>query len=109
MSLPDRVRGAVISALDEIGLREHVDAAAWTIERPKRAEHGDLATNVALALAKRAGRPPRAIADLLVKALASSDVVASADVAGPGFVNLRLYPAVFHAELGEVLRAGPAY
>jgi len=109
MSLADRVRDTIAGALDAIGLGEHVDAVAWTIERPKRPEHGDLATNVAMALTKKAGKPPRAIAEELVKALAGSDVVASADVAGPGFVNLRLHPAVFHAELAEILRAGKGW
>jgi arginyl-tRNA synthetase len=109
MSLADRVRVALLSALGTTGLRELAANAAWTIERPKRAEHGDLATNVAMALAKRAGKPPRALAEQLVAALAESDVVASAEVAGPGFVNLRLHPAVYHAELGDILRAGGAW
>src|ERR1017187_7848008 len=109
MSLADRVRDTIAGALDAIGLGEHVDAVVWTIERPKRPEHGDLATNMAMALTKKAGKPPRAIAEELVKALAGSDVVASADVAGPGFVNLRLHPAVFHAELAEILRAGKGW
>jgi arginyl-tRNA synthetase len=79
------------------------------VERPKRPEHGDLATNAAMVLNKRAGKPPRAIAEGLVKALAGSDVVAKAEIAGPGFVNLRLRPEVFHAELDAILRQGLAY
>jgi arginyl-tRNA synthetase len=59
-----------------------------------------------MALAKKAGKPPRAIAEALVKALEGSDVVASAEVAGPGFVNLRLRPAAFHAELAQIRHAG---
>jgi len=109
MSLADRVRAALLSALGSTGMRELAANAAWTVERPKRAEHGDLATNVAMALAKPAGKPPRAIAEQLVAALAGSDVIASAEVAGPGFVNLRLHPAVFHAELGDILRAAGAW
>jgi arginyl-tRNA synthetase len=109
MSLPDRVRVALLSALGSTGLRELAANAAWTVERPKRAEHGDLATNVAMALAKPAGKAPRVIAEQLVAALAGSDVIASAEVAGPGFVNLRLRPAVFHAELGDILRAAGAW
>jgi arginyl-tRNA synthetase len=109
MSLAIRVREAIESALESIGLGEHVASATWTLERPKRAEHGDLATNVALAITKKAGRPPRQIAEELVKALGSSDVIASADIAGPGFVNLRLRPSVFHAELADVLHAGRAW
>lgn len=109
MSLADRVRDAITSALESAGLGEHLEHVAWSVDRPKRAEHGDLATNAAMALAKRAGKPPRAIAEALVGALAGSDVVASADVAGPGFVNLRLRPSVFHEELAAVLRNGRSY
>src|SRR6516164_5397376 len=109
MSLADRVRDALTSALASMGMQDVAQGAPFVVERPKRAEHGDLATNAAMALAKRAGKPPRAIAEALVGALAQSDVVASADVAGPGFVNLRLRPSVFHDELAAVLRAGRNY
>src|SRR6516162_8327532 len=96
MSLADRVRIALSSALASMGMQELARDASYSVERPKRAEHGDLATNLAMALQKKAGKPPRAIAEALVTALQGSDVVASAEVAGPGFVNLRLRPAVFH-------------
>ncbi len=117
MSLAERVRVALSSALDSIatagqlgdGGARAVEGAAWVVERPKRPEHGDLSTNLALALAKPAGRPPRAIAEALVRALAADDVIASAEVAGPGFVNLRVRPAVFHAELSAILAAGRAW
>jgi len=58
---------------------------------------------VAMALTKKAGKPPRVLAEELVKALAGSDVIASADVAGPGFVNLRLHPAVVNGAAGIVV------
>ena len=111
MSLAERVRTAITSALDSMTRSGELAAGAiegstWVLERPKRPEHGDLATNVAMALAKRAGQPPRAIAEKLVRALAGSDVVATAEVAGPGFVNLRLHPRAFQDEIHEILRAG---
>jgi arginyl-tRNA synthetase len=111
MSLAERVRTAITSALDSMIRSGELAAGAiegstWVLERPKRPEHGDLATNVAMALAKRAGQPPRAIAEKLVRALAGSDVVATAEVAGPGFVNLRLHPRAFQDEIHEILRAG---
>jgi arginyl-tRNA synthetase len=62
-----------------------------------------------MVLTKKAGKPPRAIAEALVKALAGSDVIASAEVAGPGFVNLRLHPAAFQAELADITRAGKGW
>jgi arginyl-tRNA synthetase len=84
-------------------------AATWTVERPKRAEHGDLATNVAMVLTKKLGKPPRAIAEALVKGLEGDAVVRSAEIAGPGFVNLRLHPAAFHDEVRAILAAGVGY
>jgi arginyl-tRNA synthetase len=83
-----------------------LDGSSWVVERPKRPEHGDLATNVAMATAKKSGKPPRVVAEALVHALRGNDLVASAEVAGPGFVNLRLYPGALQAQVGEVLEAG---
>ena len=79
------------------------------IERPKRPEHGDYSTNVAMAITKMVGQPPRAIAEALVKALAGDAMIASAEVAGPGFVNLRLRPEALHEELREILDQGRGY
>jgi arginyl-tRNA synthetase len=117
MSLTDHVRDSLASALEALGRAGELgatgaralDGVAWVVERPKRSDHGDLATNVAMALARRVGKAPRVLAESLVRALAGSDVIASAEIAGPGFVNLRLHPAVFHAQLAEVLRAGRAW
>jgi arginyl-tRNA synthetase len=86
-----------------------VSSSAWTVERPKRPEHGDLATNAALVLAKRAGKPPRAVAEALVKALEGDRIVRSAEIAGPGFVNLRVHASALHAELADVLAEGAAF
>jgi arginyl-tRNA synthetase len=121
MSLADRVRTTLTATLERLadagelgpdGKRVVAEAATgggWTVERPKRPEHGDLATNVAMTLTKKLGKPPRAIAEALVKGLTGSDVVASAEIAGPGFVNLRLHPGAFHAELRDILHAGLSY
>jgi arginyl-tRNA synthetase len=118
MSLADQVRGAVTAALEEASrsgaLGDRVDGAAllripFSVERPKRPEHGDLATNAPMVLTKTLGRPPRVIAEALVRALEGSAVVASAEVAGPGFVNLRVHPSALHAELEGILAAGPSY
>src|SRR5580658_3506598 len=118
MSLTSRVRATIGDALSRIaaagelgegGTEAVLSATAWTVERPKRAEHGDLSTNVAMVLAKRAGKPPRAIAEALILALGSGDVVERAEIAGPGFVNLRLHPSALHAELREILASGPGY
>jgi arginyl-tRNA synthetase len=82
---------------------------AVTIERPKNREHGDYATNVALQLAKTAGRAPREVAELIAVRLRETPGVEKVDVAGPGFLNVTLESA----EQGEVARqivsAGSAY
>ena len=79
------------------------------IERPRSREHGDYATNVALALAKQAGLPPREIATVLVQALAGVPGIASAEVAGPGFVNIRLDAATQGQTARRIVEAGPSY
>jgi arginyl-tRNA synthetase len=121
MSLADRVRTTLHEALERLAregaLGDNIEeakalvaeATGWSVDRPKRPEHGDLATNIALFLTKRANRPPRAIAEALVKALAGDTVVRSAEIAGPGFVNLRVHPSALHAELDAILSAGPGY
>ena len=108
-ALRDKLRGlARESALGEVD-EAAVLRASFTVERPKRAEHGDFATNAAMVLAKQAKKPPRAIADSLVAALAGDAVIRQAEVAGPGFVNLRLAPAVFQDEIARIHDAGIGY
>src|SRR5579862_2207810 len=73
------------------------------LERPKDPAHGDFATNIALRAAKAAGRPPRELADELALKLAELPEIAAAEVAGPGFVNLRLADGFFVEALAEVV------
>jgi arginyl-tRNA synthetase len=72
------------------------------LERPKDPSHGDFATNVAMRSAKALGRPPRELADELAGQIAGLDEIASAEVAGPGFINLRLSDQFFVDALTEV-------
>src|SRR3954451_5771216 len=72
------------------------------LERPSDPAHGDYATNVALRSAKSVKRPPRELAAELAERFAELEAVASTDVAGPGFLNLRLTDAFFVEMLGEV-------
>src|SRR5437868_9233012 len=76
--------------------------ASIPIERPKRSEHGDFASNVALALAKGAGRAPRDIAQAIVSRLAvgGDAPLAEASIAGPGFINLRFSNLFWQRALG---------
>jgi len=79
------------------------------LERPGDPAHGDYATNVALRLAGARRQQPRAIAEELAAQLAAHEDVAAAEVAGPGFVNLRLADAWYGRALAEVLEAGDRY
>ena len=113
MGVEEQVRVVVGSALNELArdgaLPAEVVGTAFTVERPKRPEHGDMATNVALAVQKAAKKPPREIAALLADRLRAAPGVREVEIAGPGFLNLRLTTAPYHQVLGEVLTAGPAY
>ena len=79
------------------------------VEPPRAASHGDVATNAALVLAKQAAMTPRAIAELLAPVLADDPSVSAAEIAGPGFINLRLADDYWRARLAEILLAGVAY
>ncbi|CCV07417.1 Arginyl-tRNA synthetase [Mesorhizobium metallidurans STM 2683] len=85
------------------------DLSRIAVEPPRDASHGDLATNAAMVLAKPAGQSPRALADRLAQALRADPDIAAADVAGPGFVNLRLKDEFWQAHLTALLGEGRNY
>ena len=87
--LRDVVRTAVAAAVDRGELAVDVPDDV-VVERPKNPEHGDYATNVALRLAKGAGRPPREVAEVLARELRALEGIERVDIAGPGFLNLVL-------------------
>ena len=84
-------------------------AVATTIERTRDASHGDLASNVAMQLAKPARRSPRDIAASIVAALGDDPEIDKVEIAGPGFINFYLSPSAFHNELRSILEAGSSY
>jgi arginyl-tRNA synthetase len=86
-----------------------LDLSRVTVEPPRDAAHGDVATNAAMVLAKPAGQNPRALAERLKARLACGDDIASADVAGPGFINLRLKPSFWPQVLESALMLGETY
>ena len=101
---------AVLDALEAEGaLTPGLPRRAVTVEPPRDASHGDLATNAAMVLGKGAGMNPRALAELLVPKLSALDEVASVEIAGPGFINLRLSPDVWRNELKEIERLASDY
>ncbi len=97
---------AAVPALAEVASDLSIDS---TIERTRDAGHGDFASNIAMRLAKPAGMNPRELAGRLIDALPEDDNVDSVDIAGPGFINFRLSPPAFHAELESMLEQGESY
>ncbi|MDF1563375.1 MAG: arginine--tRNA ligase [Deltaproteobacteria bacterium] len=91
--------------LGEAGL---AGAPPVTLEAPRRPEHGDFATNIAMSLARVARKKPREIAEVLAARLKETEL-SEVDVAGPGFINLRLPPAAWGRALGAVHEAGDAF
>jgi len=111
---PEHLSATIVSALTEladegaISLPDGVPTRV-VVERPKVKEHGDYATNVALQLAKKADMPPRDFAALLAERLSSWEGIASAEVAGPGFLNIRVAAAAQGAVAAQIVAAGPSY
>ncbi|MBN2741376.1 MAG: arginine--tRNA ligase [Rhodobacteraceae bacterium] len=113
MNLFSDIRAAVIAALDamvaEGALPEGLDYANVAVEPPRDPLHGDMASNAAMVLAKPAKSKPRDIAEALAAKLVSDPRIISADVAGPGFLNLRLAPSLWADLTRNVVQTGPAY
>ncbi len=109
MNLFTDIRGQVIAELDAMvaagELPAGLDFSNVTVEPPRDAAHGDMATNAAMVLAKPAGLKPREIADSLAARLTDARIE-KAEVAGPGFLNLRLAPSVWQQVIAAALQAG---
>ncbi|WP_123817388.1 arginine--tRNA ligase [Kitasatospora cineracea] len=106
--LSQAVQAAVSAAIEADELTVDVPAHV-TVERPKNRDHGDYATNVALQLAKPAGKPPRAVAEILAGRLREITGVAKVDIAGPGFLNITLDAATQGGLARTIVEAGEAY
>jgi arginyl-tRNA synthetase len=99
-----------LQAMQKAGeLPSPLDFSAITAEPPRDASHGDIATNAAMVLAKAAGKKPRDIAEPLLVRLRAIPAVVDGQVAGPGFINLKLTDGFWRERLGECLVAGIAY
>jgi arginyl-tRNA synthetase len=113
MNLFSDIRELVIAALTDLAaqgtLPAGLDFAAVAVEPPRDAAHGDMATNAAMVLAKPSGLQPRVIAEALASRLMQDPRIAGADVAGPGFLNFRLDPAIWHTLLRAALTQGVGY
>ena len=113
MNLFTEIRGLVLenlSALADAGvLPGGLEVGAVTVEPPRDAAHGDMATNAAMVLAKPAGLQPRVIAEALAARLLADPRIIAADVAGPGFLNLTLAPAMWQGIVRAALTEGARF
>jgi arginyl-tRNA synthetase len=113
MNLFTQIRALILTEIaglvDAGDLPDGLDLTAITVEPPRDAAHGDMATNAAMVLAKPAGKQPRAIAEGLAARLMSDPRVIQVDVAGPGFLNLRLAPDVWRGVVRSALTQGPEF
>lgn len=82
---------------------------AITVEPPKSRDHGEMSTNVAMVLSKSAGQPPRAIAEMFLEPIQGLDEICSAEIAGAGFINMRLRPEFWYAQLSAILKEQETY
>jgi arginyl-tRNA synthetase len=111
-TFPDAIRQAVAYALAAIagdGDMPVLGYVDFVVERPRDRANGDWATNVALVTAKAAGMPPRAVADLVVSHLPEIPHLRSVEVAGPGFINIRLMPSWYHEVVRAAATRGPGF
>src|SRR5918996_2551781 len=106
LELARLVRAAVEEARQELGLDQVPEIE---ITRPRQKQHGDHASNVALAIGAATGRNPREVAEALVAHLPDSDLVAKVEVAGPGFINFTVAHAWLYRVLEDIVRQGEAY
>ena len=107
--LAELLKATATAVLAEHALDTAALPPAITVERPRNPEHGDYASNLALQLAKKVGANPRELAGWLADALAKADGIASAEVAGPGFINLRLDASAQGLIVNNVIDAGHIY
>ena len=100
---------AVQSLIDSEALPAGLLLSAITVDPPREAAHGDLATNAAMVLAKPAGKNPREIAGLVAAKLEAHPQIVKTEIAGPGFINLTLAPEIWEQVITDVLAEGTAY
>ena len=101
---------AVIADLSNDGkLPAAVDVTKVTVESPRDPSHGVLATNAAMVLSKQAGMNPRALAEILAEGIETIHDVKSVEIAGPGFLNIRLHADIYFRLLGQILEQGTGY
>ena len=100
---------AAVTSSIEAGDFAGTTPAEAVVDRPKNPDHGDYATNIAMRLAKPAGKPPRVVAEAIAAHLARTEGIAKVDVAGPGFLNITLAAGTLGAVAKDIVTAGGSY
>ncbi|MBF0374036.1 MAG: arginine--tRNA ligase [Alphaproteobacteria bacterium] len=113
MNLFKKFRADIIAVVDDLAkagtLPAGLDTSRVVAEPPRESAHGDVSTNAAMVLSKPAGMKPRDLALLIAEALRADPCVTAVEVAGPGFINLRLTDSFWRERLSDLLLAGPAW
>ena len=112
LAMKEQLTQLILQALDTLVVQGHLPGDIPTrvqIDRTRDPSHGDLASNVALGLAKAAGRKPRDLATLICQALPQADFIARTEIAGPGFINFFLSGASNLAVVERILAQGEAF
>src|SRR3982750_4385889 len=113
MSLYAQYAALLDGVLDDLvaggALPAELDRKNVTVEPPRDPSHGDLATNAAMVLAKGAGTNPRALAEAIKPKLEAMPTITAVEIAGPGFINLKLTPDAWRDELRAILREAEDY
>lgn len=113
MNIFKYIRNNVVQCVEELareGRLPHApDTSRVVAEPPRDAAHGDAATNAAMVLASQVGMKPRDFAALLVEKLQGGDIIESVEIAGPGFVNMRLSKSFWYSRLKKILETGAAF
>ncbi|MDD9901711.1 MAG: arginine--tRNA ligase [Alphaproteobacteria bacterium] len=109
MNVFQAYKSKITDVLGTLGLPDGMDFSRVTVEPPRDASHGDMATNAAMVLAKQAGQNPRQLGEAICEKLKASNDVKEASVAGPGFVNFRLSDSAWADVVRDILQSGTAY
>ena len=104
-----RIEESIRELIQQGVVNDSADLSRISVEPPREASHGDMATNAAMVLGKFSELQPRDLADKIVDLLSEDKDIAAIDIAGPGFINLSLAPSVWQGQVVNVLRAGTAY
>ena len=105
----ERIDESIRELIQQGVVNDNADLSRISVEPPREASHGDMATNAAMVLGKFSELQPRDLAGKIADLLSEDKDIAAIDIAGPGFINLSLVPSVWQGQVANVLRAGTAY